>query len=210
MGEIEMKTVIRKLWTVFPSLVAAAAIVAVGCSQETSRKDVAKAQNKLDKERQQTAETMRDAQRDVADAQQKAQPYTASKPVANDVADAKVDAAQDIAKQKEKEREAAAKLKDTQQNFQASQERDAFVKDTEMKLAETDKQIDALKQKASNAQGAEKDAINREIDMLKTKRDVAKKALNDLKGADIANWKNHQEPVRVALHDLDNSMRNVR
>jgi hypothetical protein len=67
-----------------------------------------------------------------------------------------------------------------------------------------------LKDKASNAQGADKDAINRQVDMLKTQRDMAKKALNDLKDAELANWKNHQEHVRVALQDLDNSMRNIK
>ena len=71
--------------------------------------------------------------------------------------------------------------------------------------ADTDKQIDLLKKSASNAQGADKDAIGRPVDMMKTQRDMAQKALNDLKGADLATWKNHQEHVRLALQDLDRS-----
>jgi hypothetical protein len=67
-----------------------------------------------------------------------------------------------------------------------------------------------LKQRASNAQGADKDAINRQVDMMKTQRDMAKKALNDLKSADLATWKNHQEHVRLALQDLENSTRNLK
>src|SRR6185436_1925591 len=183
-----------KAW-VLPALFAL--LVAIGCSQETTRKDVANAQDKLQKERQQTQETIQDAKQDVADAQRRGQEYTTAKPVTPDttatnqpanndkVADAQIDAAQKIAKQKEKEREAAGNLKDTQASFQMTQERDAYVKDTEQKLADTDKQIDALKDKASNAQGADKDAINRQVDMLKTQRDMAQKALNDLKSAEL-------------------------
>jgi hypothetical protein len=154
----------------------------------------------------------------VADAQQRAQERTVGKPVTPDqptaeqqkVADAQVNAAEKIAKQKEQERAAAANVADKEQAFQATQARDAYVKDVENKLADTDKQIDTLKQRASNAQGADKDTINRQVEMLKTQRDMAQKALNDLKSADLATWKNHQEHVRLALQDLDNSRRNIR
>ncbi len=204
------------------ALATIAVLVTMGCSQETTRKDVASARDKLQKEQQQTADTAHQGQRDVADAQQRAQEHTVAKPVTTDqtpanesadqnkVADAQVNAAEKIAKQKEKEREAAGNLADKEQAFKDTQARDAYVKEVVQKLADTDKQIDGLKQKASNAQGADKDAINRQVDMLKTQRDMAQKALNDLKGADLANWKNHQEHVQLALRDLDNSMRNIR
>jgi len=197
---------------------ALAVIVVVGCSDSTTRKDVANARDKLQKEQQQTADTVHEGQRDIADAQQKAQGYTAAKPVTPDqpdkyqekAADAQLSAAQKIAKQKEKEREAAGNLADKELQFKETQARDAYVKEVDTKLADTDKQIDVLKEKASNAQGADKDAINRQVDVLKTQRDMAQKALNDLKSAELANWKNHQEHVRLALRDLDNSMRNIR
>ncbi len=213
-------TKLSNVW-VLPALVAM--LVTIGCSQETTRKDVASAQDKMQKEHQRTQETIQDQKNKVADAQQNAQEHTAAKPVtpdttaANDqtkdqqkVADAQASANEKIAKQKEKEREAEGNLKDKQQNLQMTQERDAYVKGIEQKLADTDNKIDQLKQKASNAQGADKDNINRQVDTLKTQRDMAKKALDDLKGADLANWKNHQEHVRVALQDLDNSMRNIK
>jgi hypothetical protein len=197
---------------------ALAVVVFVGCSEGTSRKDVASARDKLQKEQQQTTDAVHQGQRDVADAQQRAEQRTVAKPVTPDqpttddkkVADAQVNAAEKVAKQKEQERAAAANLADKEQSFQATQARDAYVKEVENKLADTDKQIDALKQRASNAQGADKDAINRQVDMMKTQRDMAKKALNDLKSADLATWKNHQEHVRLALQDLDNSTKNLR
>jgi hypothetical protein len=211
-GAFKMKTITKAM-----ALLALFAIL--GCSESTSRKDVASARDKLQKEQQRTTETMHEGQRDIADAQQRAQEHTVAKPVTTDatttreekrLADAQLTAEQKIAKQKEKEREAAANLADKEQQFQATQARDAYVKDVDIKLADADKQIDLLKQKASNAQGADKDALNRQVDMLKTQRDMAKKAFNDLKGADLATWKNHQEHVRVALQDLENNMRNIR
>jgi hypothetical protein len=211
MGSIAMKTILK--------ILAALAVVAtVGCSENASRKDVANARDKLQKEQQQTADTVRQGQSDVANAQQRAEEHTVAKPVTSDqptadqqkVADAQQNAAEKVAKQKEQERAAAANVADKEQNFQATQARDAYVKDVEAKLADTDRQIDALKQRASNAQGADKDAIGRQVDMMKTQRDIAQKALNDLKGADLATWKNHQEHVRLALQDLNNSARSIR
>jgi len=204
--------------TFFNTCAAIALVALVGCSEGTTRKDVANAQDKLQKERAQTTETIHEGQQDVADAQRKAQNYTAAKPVTPDqptaaqekVADAQQNAAEKIAKQKEKEREAAGNLTDKEQQFQQTQARDAYVKQVETKLADTDTQINALKQRASNAQGVDKDNINREVDTLKTQRDMAQKALNDLKGAELANWKNHQEHVRVALQDIDNTMGKLR
>lgn len=194
---------------------------AVGCSQTTTRKDVASAQDKLQKEQQKTSETIREAQRDVADAEQSAQQRTAAKPVVPDdsavasrdqrhVEKVEVNAVEKVAKQRERERAAAANVKDKEQEFQTSQARDTYVNDIEQRLADTDKQIDLLKQRASNAQGADRDSINRQVDILKTQRDMAKKALDDLKSAELANWKNHQEHVQLALRDLDNSMKTVR
>ena len=141
-----------------------------------------------------------------------AKPVTPDQPTTEQqkVADAQVNVAEKIAKQKQQEREAAGNLADKEQQFQSTQARDAYVQQVETKLADTDKQIDALKQRASNAQGTDKDAINRQVDMMKTQRDMAQKALNDLKGADLATWKNHQEQVRLALQDLDNSTRSIR
>jgi hypothetical protein len=213
-----MKIIMNTWRALLPTFAALAVLATIGCSESTSRKDVANARDKLQKEQQQTADTIHQGQQDVADAQRKAEEHTVAKPVTPDqptadqqkVAEAQAGAAEKIAKQKQQEREAAGNLADKEQQFQNTQARDAYVQQVETKLADTDKQIDALKQRASNAQGADKDTINRQVDMMKTQREMAQKALNDLKGADLATWKNHQEQVRVALRDLDNSTRSIR
>src|SRR3954453_8651571 len=87
-------------------------VVAVGCSQTTTRKDVANAQDKLQKEQQKTSDTVREAQRDGVHAQQRGQERRAAKPVTPDqtpvvsrdqrnIDKVEVNAAEKIAKQQE-------------------------------------------------------------------------------------------------------------
>jgi hypothetical protein len=139
LGSFEMKAMIRTWRTLLPAVAAFAIVAILGCSEGTSRKDVASARDKLQKEQQQTAETVQEAKRDVAEAQQSAQEHTTAKPVTSDqptneqqkVADAQQNAAKKIAKQTEQERAAAANVADKEQQFQATQARDAYVKEVE-------------------------------------------------------------------------------
>src|SRR5438874_2738825 len=75
LGETEMKK-LSFTW-MLPALIVA--LVSIGCSQETSRKDVAAARDKVQKEQQQTADTIHQGQQDIATAQQKAQEHTVAK-----------------------------------------------------------------------------------------------------------------------------------
>jgi DNA repair exonuclease SbcCD ATPase subunit len=214
-----MNVKLTKLRALLPAGVALAALIMiVGCSESTSRKDVAKAQQNLDDARQNKQEAVHDANQEIANAQQNAREHIVSKPVISDqatdaqqnVADARHDANEKVADAKEREAHAAAELKTTEQQFQETQAKDAFVKQAEQKLADYDRRVDELKQQASTAEGADKDAINRQIDAVQSQRDRADKALIDLKSADLATWKNHQDHVRMAFQELDNSVKNVR
>src|SRR6187431_1579613 len=101
-----MKIIMTTWRLLLPSLAALAVLATLGCSEGTTRKDVASARDKLQKEQQQTADTIHDAKQDVADAQHRAQERTVAKPVTPDqptaeqqkVADAQVNAAEKIAK----------------------------------------------------------------------------------------------------------------
>ena len=213
-----MRMLNKSLRFVFPSVIGVAALVAVGCQEGTTQKDVADARQNLDEARQETREAVQEGREEVADTRQEAQEHTTAKPVTadenadarNDVADARQEAAAEVADAKNDERHAAAELRTTEQQHQATQERDAFVKQAEDKLADYDKQIESLKQEASTAEGADKDAIDLRIAGVQAQRDIAEKAVSDVKGADLASWKNHQDHVRMAFQDLDNSMKTVR
>lgn len=207
-------------------------LAATGCTEGTTRKDVASAQQTLDQAKQNTAEVVQDARNDVADAQRDAREHMVAKPVTPDTSTAvdangnyihnnTIDAQHDIAvaqqqandkvaDAKDKERSAAAELKTNEQQFQATQERDNFVKNADQRLADYDRRIDELKQQASNATGSNKDAIDRQIDAVKNARERVSDALDEVKKSDIAAWKNHQDHVRMAFQELDNSVKNVR
>jgi len=208
----------KALTTTFAAALAATAMIVAGCSESTTRKDVAKAQQNLDDARQNTQDAIHDARQEVGDAQRDAREHVVAKPVTPDrstyaernVAEAQHNANEKILDAKEDEAHAAAELKTTEQRFQETQAKDAFVKQSEQRLSDYDKAVDDLKQQASTAEGATKDAINRQIDAVKNQRDRADKALSDLKTADLATWKNHQDQVRMAFQDLDNSVKNVR
>lgn len=202
----------------FPALLAGLALVAAGCAESTTEKDVANAQKKLREEQQQTAETVRDAQKDVADARHDAAPYTVNKPIMDkDAADARQDVAdtqhkanEQIRDQIQNQNEAAVELKTTEQQLAATKARDAFVMDSEKKLADVEARIDQLKKTASSAEGPAKETLDREIDTLQNQHDRVKDALGNLKTAKLAEWPTHREYVRVAMQDLDTSMKNVR
>jgi hypothetical protein len=203
---------------------AVAAAMSVGCSESTTRKDVASAQEKLDKAHANTQEAAQQAKNELADAQRNVQQHTVAKPVVPDqttdtrqdiraqekVADAQVDANKKVADAKDKELAAAANLKTTEQQFKDTHDRDAFVREAEMKLSDYDKRIDDLKAQSLNAQGADRDAINRQIELVKASRDRASIALSELKKADLPAWRNHQDHVRMAFQELEANVRNVR
>src|SRR5262249_50675630 len=134
-GSIAMRTGIFSF-----GAVALAAVMAVGCSDSTTRKDVASAQEKLDKAHANTQDAIQEAKNDVSDAQRNAQEYTVAKPIVTDqpvqpletrqdiraqekVADAQVDANKKVADAKDKELAAAANLKTTEQQFKDTQDR---------------------------------------------------------------------------------------
>ena len=64
-----MKIIMQTWHALLPSFAALAVSATLGCSEGTTRKDVASARDKLQKEQQQTADTIHEGQQDVADAQ---------------------------------------------------------------------------------------------------------------------------------------------
>jgi chromosome segregation ATPase len=202
----------------FPALLAGVALVAAGCAESTTQKDVADARKELREEQQETAETVRDAQKDVADARRDAAPYTVNKPINSqdaaearqDVADAQHKANEQIRDQVENQNEAVVELKTAEQQLAATKARDAFVADAARKLAEAEARIDQLKATASSAEGTAKENLDRQINSMQSQHDRAADALSNLKSAKLAEWQAHREHVRTAMQDLNNSLTTVR
>ena len=107
----------RGLSVMLPAVFAGIAIATIGCAERTTRQDVADARAKYEKERQETAQTVHEAQDDVRQA------HTANKPVVDradaEVADAQRKANEQISSQKHEERKAAAELQATEDRARA-------------------------------------------------------------------------------------------
>jgi colicin import membrane protein len=189
--------------------VAGLALLVVGCAESTTQKDMAEAQRDLREAQQDTREAQREAQENVAAAQRDA--HTVNRPVIDqdavadarrDVDEARREGAENVAEQKRDEAEAAANLQKTQREFQATQARDAFVKDTEMKLADAERRIDQLEAQAAASEGATRDALNARVKALNTQHDAAEDALGEVKRADLDKWTIPQAKAHSALQDL--------
>jgi len=99
--------------------------------------------------------------------------------------------------------EAAKNLNDEQARLQATQARDAYVKDVESQLAALQTNIDQMQTQADDAADAEQEAINARIEALQAQHDRTEEALDNLKGADLATWETHKEEVRSAMQGGD-------
>lgn len=212
---VKMTITMQTIRQFFAAALTGVALVATGCTDSATRDDVSDARENLREEQSDLAEAQQDAQDDVAEARDDAQEHTVGKPVASedaaeardDVAEARHEAAEDIADEKEDVQAAAAELKTEEQRLQATQARDAYVKDIEAKLAAIEKDIDQLEEQASTAADADKNAINLRIEAMQAQHDRAQEALDELKSADLATWQNHQQHVRVAMQELERDVR---
>jgi hypothetical protein len=196
-----------------PVALAAAVLIVAGCSDATTREDVSDAREELREEQQDLAEERLEAQHEVADAREEAQKRTVAKPVVEDdaaeaqqdLAETRHEAAEDVADEREDVQAAATDLRTEQQRLQATQARDAYVKEAETRLATIAKSIEQLETRADKAEGADKKALDLRIAALQTQHDRAEEALETLKSADLATWENHKEQVRAAMQDAGNT-----
>lgn len=197
---------------------AALAVVALGCQQATTERDVADAREDLREEQQDVADAKADAQADVAEEQQDvdAARREAMKPVLDenenirdeqaDVAEAQHDGADAVADEQQDVADAAADVRKKEAELAATRARDGFAADAEGKLAKADQTISTLKEKASNASGAEKTELDAKIDRLQEQRDRAEDAIDDLKSAELMKWDAHKPTVNSAMAELDKAI----
>jgi hypothetical protein len=163
-------------------------LLALGCTQSTTSKDVAEARRDVKEEQQ-----------DVAEAR-----HEALKPAINGDEAAKIqEEQQDVTK-------AEQKLAETQRDFQATQARDAFALEVQKSLDQADLQIKALETRVKSEEGATAEATQRQIDELKSRRASLAEALDSLKGEDVTKWQEHKQNVQLAQNDLNAKLREFR
>jgi len=92
---------------------------------------------------------------------------------------------------------------------QMKNERDAYVKSTEARLAEYDQKFDGLDERASAMTGATKTNFKHAIDGLRDQRKSVASKLDDLKKVSIESWTTLKGEVDAALASLDRSYTQV-
>lgn len=216
-GEKIMIVTIKMLRRALALTFSGVLFCALGCADSTTQEDVADAREEVREEQQDVAEAKEEANENIAEAQDNTQEYTASKPVTDDeaadahaeLAETQQEAAEDIKDEQEDVAAAQADLRTEEQRLAATQARDAYVQEIEGQLASIEKDIEQMKEQASNAEGANKDELDQKIAGMEAHHDRVQEALDDLKSADINEWQNHRQHVRTAMQELETS-RNVR
>lgn len=88
---------------------------------------------------------------------------------------------------------------------QMKAERDNYVNSVEARLAEFDKKIDGLDQRAGVMMGSEKSDFKKTIDQLRDQRKSVGDKLDDLKNVSVDSWTTMKGEVDSALANLDHS-----
>ena len=92
---------------------------------------------------------------------------------------------------------------------QMKNERDAYVKSTEARLAEFDQKFDGLDKRADAMTGAAKTNFKNAIASLRDQRKAVASKLDDLKKVSIESWTTLRGEVDSALASLDRSYTQV-
>jgi hypothetical protein len=167
---------------------AAIPLAALGCTQATTSEDVSEARQDVAEEQQDVAEARHEAMKPTIDA----------------------DDAADIQEEQQDVAAAQADLRETQNEFSATQARDAFALDAQKTLDEADRQIEALDTRAEAEEGAARDLTQTHIDDLKTRREKLADAMDDMKGEDLMKWSDHRDHVQTAMTELNAKLAELR
>jgi hypothetical protein len=92
---------------------------------------------------------------------------------------------------------------------QMKNERDAYVKIVEARLAEFDQKFDGLDERAGAMTGATKTNFKNAIDGLRDQRKTVAAKLDDLKKVNVESWTSLRGEVDSALAGLDRSYMQV-
>jgi len=175
----------------------AAAMLFAGCN-ETTRKDVTSAQNKVQREERK----LDDAKREEA--------RTAHKPVVEQPSGADLDRAHDrVVKQEERVREAQQDASKKAQDLNNEQARDTFLIDCKASIDLANRNIEKLQTKKNAATDDEKMALDRQIDDMKAQRDAVQKEINNIRTSDVKRWEEFKPAAQKAMDELNRLGRGI-
>lgn len=151
------------------------AVLAIGCNESVTPKDVDAAKKKADQEA-----------REAADARAQSPDNT------------------DKVKAEEAEaRDAERKLKETEMKAAATTARDGYVGQIDARMKAADAKVDELQKVASGQDGAAKDVTQKKIDDIKAKRERVDEAVGKMKAAELLLWEQHRAEVQRLTDELN-------
>lgn len=154
-----------------------------GCETDVTQKDVNEQKNVVADRERRVAELEQDKPREVQQAAEEAQ------------------------ERKDKElAEAKKELAEEKQQLIATENRQKFEDDMELKLQEMDKQIDEVEAQAAKAEGEEKVKLEAKAAAMRTRYDNLRKDLDELKAASGDTWSNLKLSVEKAWNDATNAV----
>jgi len=163
----------------------------VGCN-ETTRKDVTSAQQKVDNEKRKLEEAKREEAR------------TVNKPVVNQPDRGDVERAHDkVIKQEQEVEDAKVEEAQRERELASDQARDKFLIDCKASMDLGDRAIEKLQTKKNAADDEGKKALDQQISDIKAKKDVVQKEINNIRGADKTHWTDFQGAAKKAMDDLN-------
>ncbi len=155
-------------------------VFALGCTESTTSEDVADAQQDVQEKQQDVEELRHEAMRPQID---------------EDLSEEIQEEQQDVA-------EAQANLRETEQEFAATQARDSFINEAQATVAAANRRIDELETTEDRQEGAAAEATQRRMDDLAAARDRLEDAISAMQSADLMQWQTYTSAVEKAHQDL--------
>jgi len=184
--------------------VAGMIVTVAGCN-ETTRKDVTAAQNKVVKEERKLDDIRREEARAIEEKKQAA-PRTVNKPVIADdpVERERIRASERLTEQNERVAEAKADAREKENKLATEQARDKFLIDCKAQIDLANRAIEKLETKKNAADDGGKEALDRDIASIKAQRDRLQKEMNSIRTSEVSRWSEHQAAAQQAMVDLKN------
>jgi len=171
----------------------ASLVTLTGCN-ETTRKDVTAAREKVRNEERKLDDVKRDEAR------------TVNKPVIEQPPAERGDlerAHDRVLKQEERVREAKQEENQKVQNLNTEQARDQFLIDCKASIDLANRAVEKLQTKKNAATEEGKKDIDQHIADIKSRRDALQSEINNIRTADVKHWTDFKAAAQKAMDDLN-------
>ena len=159
-----------------------------GCNQ-TTRKDVTAAHDKVANEQRKLDEVKREEMR------------TVNKPVVD--SSTQRNEADKVADQEQRVRDAKREEAKVQQDLNNEQQRDQFLIDCKTSIDLANRSIEKLQTSRNAATEEQKQEIDRQIGDIKSKRDALQSEINNIRTSDKSRWNDYRAAAQSAMDDLN-------